>query len=98
MNAAQLGHVNRLVLGQHAAQSDRANDQQHKTGLAFHDSGSEVVLRRTKPAQRTTGCGGYLGKWESCCESRQSKNCEPLPDTIVRAYLQLAHKLSIMIQ
>jgi hypothetical protein len=34
--------------------------------------------------QRTIGCGGYFGNRRSCCDNWQSKNVEPLRDTISR--------------
>ena len=36
------------------------------------------------PSQRTTGCGGYFGNRESVCDNWQSRNREPLPETISR--------------
>jgi len=37
------------------------------------------------PAQERTGKRGYLGKFGSCSESWQSRNCDPFREAITRA-------------
>lgn len=39
------------------------------------------------------GWGGYFGNRRSVCDSRQSRNREPRPDTTSRMWLHDSHKL-----
>jgi hypothetical protein len=44
-----------------------------------------LVFCGSYPEQRNTGSRGYFGNALCVCESSQSRNCEPLADSILRA-------------
>ena len=72
----------RSVLGELCAFTDQRAGWDCVGSEAQRSSSS--ILACSNPSHFTTGCGGYFGYQQSCCDRWQSRNLDPVPDTTSR--------------